>query len=179
MSNALQNLFRRTSLTNDATSLFQDVPLRVGMFAVHNKGNKPGNSRRLIIVDCRQANSLMRHPPTTRLATPSGLTGLDFSLSTLEDNGFSFPDGQAVNPGIETGDVGDCFYNFSVPKACSWFSTGDVVTRADMRTWGIEETSIYNEDLDDWEPLGEDERVFICFEGMPMHGLVLGPLDGE
>lgn len=119
----------------------------------------------------------MRHPPTTRLATPARLAGLDFSPSTLEDNGFSFPDGQGVMPGIETGDVGDGFYNFSAPKACSWFSTGDVVTRADMRAWGIEETSIYDEDSGEWEPLAEDDSVFVCFGGMPM-GWSWALLDG-
>ena len=48
------------------------------MFAVEKKGDKRGNSQRLI-VDCRQANSLMRGPPTTRLSAPAGLAGLDFS----------------------------------------------------------------------------------------------------
>ena len=142
---------------------------RVGMFAVKKKGDKRGNSQRLI-VDCRQANSLMRRPPTTRLSTPAGLASLDFSQQSLADNGYSMDDvlQQDMQAGIETGDVGDCFYNFIVPRACSWFSTGDIVTRQEMRTLGIEEDHIFNEETGEMEPLSEDDQVYICFGGMPM-----------
>jgi hypothetical protein len=60
---------------------------KVGMFAVVKKGNKPGNSQRLI-VDCRQANMLQRRPPTTRLSTPASLSDLDFSIDSLHENGY-------------------------------------------------------------------------------------------
>ena len=100
----------------------------VGMFAVVKKGNKPGNSQRLI-VDCRQANMLQRRPPTTRLSTPASLSDLDFSIDSLHENGYDIESLDQFVSGIETGDVGDCFYNFVIEHACSWFSTGDIVDR--------------------------------------------------
>ena len=91
---------------------------RVGIFAVKKKENKPGNSQQLI-VDCRQSNALLRKSPTTRLSTPVNLTSMDFSNTTMDEDGFdSFEDG-SFHPNMETGDVGDCFYNFLVPQACS------------------------------------------------------------
>lgn len=140
---------------------------RVGMFAVVKKGNKAGNSQRLI-VDCRQANAMMRKPPSTRLATAAGLTCMDFSEDALTDNGFDMTGQDVPSPGMETGDVGDCFYNFSVPRACSWFSTGDTVTRAEMRQWGMEVDSIFDDDSCCQTPLLEKETVYVCFGGMPM-----------
>ena len=139
---------------------------RVGFFAVGKKGNRVGNTQRLI-VDCRQANALQQRPPTTRLATPAGLASLDYNQDTLRDLGFDVSP-ECWDPDISTGDVGDCFYNFSIPEACSWFSTGDVTCRTEMQTWGIEETLVYEEDVDTMEPLSLDEPVYVCFGGMPM-----------
>ena len=95
---------------------------------VKKKGNKPGNTQRLI-VDCRQGNALLRKPPTTRLSTPAGLTSVDFSQATFDDLGFNTETDSDFFPTLETGDVGDCFYIFLVPQACSWFSTGDTLDR--------------------------------------------------
>lgn len=140
---------------------------RVGVFAVKKKGNKPGNTQRLI-VDCRQGNALLRKPPTTRLSTPAGLTSVDFSQATFDDLGFNTETDSDFFPTLETGDVGDCFYNFLVPQACSWFSTGDTLDRQTMRAWGIEESVVYNEETRSNDPLPEDASVFVCFKGMPM-----------
>lgn len=140
---------------------------KIGMFTVKKKGCKPGNSQRLI-VDCRQGNALLRKPPNTKLSTPVGLASMDFSHSTLEEQGIEPGIDGHFHPSMETGDVGDCFYNFLVPEACSWFSTGDMVTRQDMRDWGIEETKIYNDITKQLDDLPEDTPVFVCFGGMPM-----------
>ena len=140
---------------------------KVGMFAVVKKGNKPGNSQRLI-VDCRQANALQRRPPSTRLSTPASLTDLDFSTEALSANGFDIDTMEGFDPGIDTGDVGDCFYNFVVERACSWFSTGDVVDRHEMTELGMDVDEIYDDDLGYATPLGQDEKVFVCFRGVPM-----------
>ena len=140
---------------------------KVGIFAVKKKGNKPGNTQRLI-VDCRQCNALLRRPPTTRLSTPVGLTSMDFSNTTMDEDGFDNTLDGFYHPNMETGDVGDCFYNFLVPQACSWFSTGDLIDRKEMRAWGIEETFVYNDSTKKVEPLPEDTPVYICFKGMPM-----------
>ena len=140
---------------------------QVGVFAVKKKGNKSGNTQRLI-VDCRQGNALLRKPPTTRLSTPAGLTSVDFSQSTFDELGCNSDADSSFFPTLETGDVGDCFYNFLVPQACSWFSTGDTLTRKTMRAWGIEEIVVYNEETRSNDPLPEDVPVFVCFKGMPM-----------
>ncbi len=137
---------------------------RMGLFAVKKKGNRAGNTQRLI-VDCRQANALQRRPPTSKLSTPASLASLDFNSEVLENNGFET---DHISPEIETGDVGDCFYNFCLPVACSWFSTGDVTDRSELRQWGIEIGEIYDETLDQETPLLEGEPVYICFAGVPM-----------
>ena len=115
------------------------------MFAVKKKGSVDGNTQRLI-VDCRQSNSLMRRPPTTRLATSAGLASLDFSTEALAEQGYEHLDIDPLTSGLDTGDVGDCFYNFVVPNACSWFSTGDIVDLEDMRRWNMVDHYIYDED---------------------------------
>ena len=142
---------------------------KVGMFTVKKKGDKPGNTQRLL-VDCRQANYLQHKPPTTRLATPSGLTSLDMTKETLEHVGFSkdiFHD-HPIQPSLETGDVGDCFYNFSIEKACSWFSTGDIIDTAEMRRLGIYQDTIFDDEMGCGTGVVEGESLYICFGGMPM-----------
>lgn len=142
---------------------------KVGMFTVKKKGNRPGNSQRLI-VDCRQANYLQRKPATMRLATPAGLTALDFGMETLEDAGFDGVPGdfKFPTPHVETGDVGDCFYNFIIKEACSWFSTGDIVNTEEMRQYGIYQDVIYDDVLGRDTPVMPGESLFVCFGGMPM-----------
>ena len=157
-----QRLFRCGLLTYRRRQKAQ-----VGMFTVVKKGNRPGNTQRLI-VDCRQANMLQRRPPTTRLSTPASLADLDFSVHTLQENGYDIENLDDFVAGIETGDVGDCFYNFVIERACSWFSTGDVLTRADMRQYEMDVDSIYDDEMEDFTPLREGEQVFVCFRGVPM-----------
>lgn len=101
------------------------------MFAVKKKGNIDGNSQRLR-VDCAQSNSLMRRPPCARLAIPAGLASLGFSAEALEDQGYDWEDFGPRTAGLDTGDVGDCFYNFVIANACSWFPIGDTVTRSEI-----------------------------------------------
>ena len=138
----------------------------MGMFTVVKKGNRLGNTRRLI-VDCRQANSLLRRPPTTSLATPAGLTSLDMSKSALMGGG----DGETLNdiiPNAETGDVGDCFYNFFLEEACSWFSTGDRLTVQELRDRGFAVDEIFDDESKGFVPVRPDEQLYICFRGVPM-----------
>lgn len=116
----------------------------------------------------RQANALMRLPPSTRLATPSGLARLDFNVDSLATDGYPLEDLVDSIPSAETGDVGDCFYNFSLPGVSSWFSTGDSACRLELEEWGIFQSTIYNEELGCDEPLEYGTPVFVCFSGMPM-----------
>eukprot|EP00438_Fugacium_kawagutii_P016242 Skav225368 [mRNA] locus=scaffold476:95907:101244:- [translate_table: standard] len=140
---------------------------RMGLFAVGKKNGKPGNTQRLI-VDCRQANALMRNPPTTKLATPSGLARLDFNIDSLAASGYGLDELTTSTPSAETGDVGDCFYNFSLPGVSSWFSSGDSACRLELEEWGIFQDTIYNEETGCDEPLEYGTPVYICFGGMPM-----------
>ena len=142
---------------------------KVGMFTVKKKGNRPGNTQRLI-VDCRQANYLQRPPATTRLATPAGLAALDFDWETLSAAGFSGIRGEPnfANAGLETGDVGDCFYNFVIKEACSWFSTGDTLSTPEMKQLGIFQDTIYDDDAGVETPVVEGETLFVWFGGMPI-----------
>eukprot|EP00435_Cladocopium_sp_Y103_P061503 s490_g23.t1 len=142
---------------------------KVGMFTVKKKGNRPGNTQRLI-VDCQQANYLQRRPATTRLATPAGLTALDFGEETLAAAGFDGHPGETncPNPGLETGDVGDCFYNFIIKEACSLFSTGDILNTDEMKRLGIFQDTIYDDDLGLDSAVVDGESLYVCFGGMPM-----------
>ncbi|CAJ1358771.1 unnamed protein product [Effrenium voratum] len=102
---------------------------RVGLFTVRKKQNW-----QRLIVDARQANFLQQAPPTARLATAAGLAAVDLSAHSLgidvEAEGYEGPAG-------ETGDVGDCFYNFKVDSLTSWFGTDDIFTPLELRTFGI------------------------------------------
>ena len=141
------------------------------MFTVKKKGSRPGNTQRLI-VDSREANYLQRTTATTRLATPTGLAALDFDWETLSAAGFSGIQGEpnCANPGsgLETGDVGDCFYNFVIKEACSWCSTGDTLSTSEMKQLGIFHDTIYDDDAGVETLVVEGETLFVCFGGMPM-----------
>lgn len=110
----------------------------------------------------------MRKPPTTKLATPTGLARIDFSEGSLVDNGYSLDDLCRSMPGGETGDVGVCFYNFSLEGVSSWFLTGDSACRLELEELGMRFDTIFNEDLSKHEPLEYGTPLFLCFSGMPM-----------
>lgn len=79
---------------------------RVAFFTV---SKKDGVQR--LLVDARDANQKQRRPPFTRLSTTTAFGELD--LDPFAQNGV----GEVVEarvPGMSAGDVGDCFYNFSI-----------------------------------------------------------------
>ena len=121
-------------------------------------------------MDCRQANALLKRPPATRLATPASLASLDFSPEALTENGFEVEDSGSFSWGADTGDVGDCFYNFAVPKACSWFSTGDVTSGRELGLRGHVFRTFFDEDSETDQPLDPDEPVYICWDGVGHFG---------
>ena len=136
---------------------------RAGIFSVMKK-----DQTQRLIVDARQANACHYRPPTTRLSTPSGLLSLDYSLETLEASGFG---GLLIDqPGghAEAGDVGDCFYNFTIPEVCSWFGFDDSFDTDELKAMGIFQPTIYDDDVRGETPVVEGERLFVCFGGMPM-----------
>ncbi|CAE7204167.1 unnamed protein product [Symbiodinium sp. CCMP2592] len=136
---------------------------RVGFFTVRKKDT----DQQRLIIDARQANSCHRPPPTTRLATPAGMTNLDLSPGTLESDGFGGYLGEACVTG-EAGDVGDCFYNFTVPALAAWFCTDDDFDQAELADLGIHVDAVYDDEADKELPLRAHERVYAAFKGVPM-----------
>ncbi|CAK0806201.1 unnamed protein product [Prorocentrum cordatum] len=94
---------------------------RAGIFVVKKKD---GPQRP--IIDARAANRAHRPPPTTRLGSSRCMADLDFSDPRLRASGFGgIGSGLAASPRGEEGDVGDCFYNYTVPELASWFGFED------------------------------------------------------
>ncbi|CAE7187344.1 unnamed protein product [Symbiodinium necroappetens] len=136
---------------------------RVGFFTVRKKDT----DQQRLIIDARQANACHRPPPTTRLATPAGMTNLDLSPGSLESDGFGGYLGEACVSG-EAGDVGDCFYNFTVPALAAWFCTDDDFDQAELATLGIHVDTVYDDEAGKELPLQAGERVYAAFKGVPM-----------
>lgn len=136
---------------------------RAGIFSVMKK-----DQTQRLIVDARQANACHYRPPTTRLSTPSGLLSLDYSLETLEASGFGGPLSDHPGGHAEAGDVGDCFYNFTIPEMCSWFGFDDSFDTQELKALGLFQPVIYDDDVKGETPVEEGERLFVCFGGMPM-----------
>ena len=138
---------------------------RVGFFTVHKK-----DGAQRLILDARQANACHRAPPTTRLSTPASLTALDLTAQTLEADGFGGIYGEE-GPTVtaESGDVGDCFYNFSIQEATAWFCTDDAFSKEELKEeLGIDVTNVYDDDRQHNTPLEPGEKVFCAFKGVPM-----------
>lgn len=129
---------------------------------------KKDNFHQRLIIDARQANACHRRPPTTRLATPAGLISLDLAPSSLEAQGYGEVHEGRVNPTAETGDVGDCFYNFLVPQMASWFSLGDWFTGKDLLELGMKPDYILDDVTGKMVPLHDEDLVTPCFCGMAM-----------
>ncbi len=138
------------------------IKARVGVFAVPKK-----DGAQRLIIDCRQANQLQQKPPGTHLATPAGLAELDFSSFSLEEAGYDVESTPCL-PSAETGDVGDCFYNFSIDELSSWFGFGDTFTVQELRKMGIGVTSVYDDQSQTWMPVCDGELLHVCFGGIPM-----------
>ena len=136
---------------------------RVGFFTVKKKGT----DQQRLIIDARQANSCHRPPPSTKLSTPAGMVALDLSPGSLEADGFGGYFGDS-HVSAESGDVGDCFYNFTVPELSAWFCTDDCFDQNELAALGIHVKTIYDDAAGCEVPLHSNERVFAAFKGIPM-----------
>ena len=129
----------------------------VGVFFVKKKD--PAKIR--MIVDCRRANACHRAPPSTRLSSAFALGDLDLSDRTLHSSGFG-----SLCPIKITGsaaDVNDCFYQFCLPEASSWFGVRRLV---DAYSWGARR--IYDDDLREFRRVVPGEMLYPVFEAVPM-----------
>ena len=138
----------------------------VGCFFVPKK-----DSTLRLVLDCRPTNALHRRSPYSDLATPGALANLNLSdewVQHCEDNSDydaavgleAFGRLDVHGAGV---DLKDGFYQFLTPTLSSWFSLG-VTYRADEV--GID--SVFNEDLQCFEPIAPGEEVWACFAGLPM-----------
>ena len=63
------------------------------------------------------------------------MVALDLSPGSLEADGFGSYLGESGNVTAEAGDVGDCFYNFTIPELAAWFATDDTFTKKAGPPW--------------------------------------------
>ena len=140
---------------------------RAGIFMVRKK-----DGMQRLIVDCRQANAFQRTPPTTRLGTPASMTALDLSHDTLVAQGCGGVLGQdkfgKIQVSAESGDVGDCFYNFVIPSLSKWFAFDDVFSGNELEEMGLHPGEVYDDELGRSRPLQPGELVYAAFRGVPM-----------
>ena len=133
---------------------------RVGFFVVRKK-----DGMQRLIVDARQSNQQHRRPPTTSLATAAGMIDVDFG--DLVGSGCG-PVSEARLPSMAAGDVGDCFYNFSLDMVSSWFCTDDVETAGNLRRMGFDVDTIFDDATQGYITPADDEPLFFAFRGMCM-----------
>lgn len=107
-------------------SFRRKIKSRAGIFTVRKKD---GPQR--LIIDARCANWAHRSPPTTRLGSPRRMAELDLSDPRLASTRFGPIEG--FEPAGVKGDVGDCFYNYTVPELASWFGFADTYLVSDLR----------------------------------------------
>ena len=134
----------------------------VGFFTVKKKC---GMQR--LIVDAREANRNHRRPPTTRLSTVAGLADLDLSQG-LAGLGPRVEIPASSLPSMAAGDVGDCFYNFSVEALASWFCAEDHDTVTNLRLAGFRIQNVFDDELGGFDAVKDSERLFFAFRGMSM-----------
>ena len=111
-----------------------------------------------LICDARQANRCHRPPPPTKLSTPAAFGGLDLTEYNIMEQGFGeifgLHDGEGPQehpPRVacrgNEGDVGDCFYNFTIEELALWFCTFDSFSVERLAELGMEPTTIFDDDL--------------------------------
>eukprot|EP00438_Fugacium_kawagutii_P035578 Skav200696 [mRNA] locus=scaffold343:164621:171937:- [translate_table: standard] len=117
-----------------------------------------------LIVDARDANAKQQRPPCTSLSTPAGFMDLDFADfvdgvgEVMEMPAFS----------MAAGDVGDCFYNFSVAPLAAYFCTDDRASVSHLRKLGFPVNFIYDDLTGSMVQPSEDEQLWFAFGGMAM-----------
>ena len=146
----------------DSSSLLTFKRRRKGRVAFFTVAKKDGMQR--LIVAARDANAKQKRPPCTQLSTLSGFMDLDFA---------DFVDGvgevmELPAFALSAGDVGDCFYNFSVAPLASYFCTDDRASVSDLRKLGFNVGPIYDDELGGFVQPSDHEQLWFAFGGMAM-----------
>eukprot|EP00435_Cladocopium_sp_Y103_P074644 s13_g50.t1 len=137
------------------------IKAAVGLFFVKKK--TPEWIR--MVVDCRIGNAHHRQPPVTRLGSASSFVDLDMSPDVLRHKlGCS---GSPVGWGAEL-DVSDCFYQFEMKQLSKWFGIDDPRSVSAWEKWGIQVTSVFDEDMQTDIPVFSDTILYPVIGAMPM-----------
>ncbi|CAK0814975.1 unnamed protein product [Prorocentrum cordatum] len=137
---------------------------RAGIFVVKKK-----DGLQRLIIDARAANRAHRLPPTTRLGSSRCMADLDLSDPRLKASGFGgVGSGTAASPAGLEGDVGDCFYNFTIPELASWFGFEDRFDTNELESMGCRPATIWD-DAEGAETQVEDgELLYPCMAAVCM-----------
>ena len=119
-----------------------------------------------LIVDARQACAAHRPPPLTRLGSVRCMAELDLSDPRLRSSGF----GELAPPAPfgQEGDVGDCFYNFSIPELGSWFGLDDPMDTSELQQAGLLPSFIWDDSVEGLTPVREGEVLYPVVEALCM-----------
>jgi len=134
---------------------------RKGRIAFFTVGKKDGKQR--LICDARDANSKHKRPPRTQLSTPAGFIDLDLGAINGVDDPFCHH-----HPSMAAGDVGDCFYNFTIERMSSWFCTDDRLQVAELRQLGFSVQTVFDDACGLHVPVANDEMLWFSFKGVCM-----------
>ena len=134
---------------------------RKGRIAFFTVGKKDGKQR--LICDARDANSKHKRPPRTQLSTPAGFIDLDLGAINGVDDPFCHH-----HPSMAAGDVGDCFYNFTIERMSSWFCTDDRLQVAELRQLGFSVQTVFDDACGLHMPVANDEMLWFSFKGVCM-----------
>lgn len=147
----------------DKVGLLTSRRRRRGRVAFFTVRKKDGMQR--LIVDARDSNSKQKRPPTTRLSSPASFMDVQFDGDLTSGFGDVL---EARMPCLAAGDVGDCFYNFSIEPLSSWFCTDDKLSVRELRSMGFHIDKIYDDNLGRRTAVRDDEPLWFSFAGICM-----------
>ncbi|CAK0825012.1 unnamed protein product, partial [Prorocentrum cordatum] len=128
-----------------------------GIFVVKKK-----DGLQRLIIDARAANRAHRPPPTTRLGSSRCMADLDLSDPRLKASGFGGLGSGAFSPAGREGDVGDCFYNFTIPELASWFGFADQFGTHELTEMGCLPDSIWDDAEGAETKVVDGEQLYPC-----------------
>ncbi|CAK0831794.1 unnamed protein product [Prorocentrum cordatum] len=128
-----------------------------GIFVVKKK-----DGLQRLIIDARAANRAHRPPPTTRLGSSRCMADLDLSDPRLKASGFGGLGSGAFSPAGREGDVGDCFYNFTIPELASWFGFADRFDTRELTEMGCLPGSIWDDAEGAETEVVDGEQLYPC-----------------
>ena len=132
------------------------IKCKVGVFFVKKKD---GSIR--MVIDSRLPNLYHRRPPRASLGTAQALAELDLSESTLRMGGGYGP--LEFEMRQSSSDVKDAFYQFDIVPLGSWFGIDE-----ELRAGDFDVSQAWDDALQAYVPLGEDDPFYIGVDAMPM-----------